>query len=140
MPNRADRLALIERVEKATEPDRELGRELLLAGGWNKDLYGYFYGPLYMWSSPDRSIIFKDDDFRDHDPTGSVDAALAFMEGVLPGWAVAMERWKSECSAKLWECDDKGWHRGGTGRSEAIAATLHRAIIAATLRAMQTGE
>lgn len=124
MPNRADRLALIERVEKATKNDPRLFRAVYMAllpepGPFNR-------------SAADAAII-------EAFIVGGAftDAALALLERVLPGWAVEMERWKSECSAKLWECDDKGWHRGGTGRSEAIAATLPLAIIAATLRAMQ---
>lgn len=84
---------LIARVERATGADRDLGRDVLLACGWSKTLYGYFRGPLHMWRSPD-GTSFDDDDFRQHDPTISTDAALALVNHALSGawWIVTKGR------------------------------------------------
>lgn len=78
---------LLRRVESATGADREIGREILLALGWQRTLVGHFHGPLYYWSPPGSarsSLSGKDDDLPDI--TTSLDAALALVERVLPGW------------------------------------------------------
>lgn len=69
---------LVKRLEAATGPDQELGREVLLACGWAKTCVGHFYGPLYTWHGPNGEY-FKDDDFTRHDPTRSLDTALTLV-------------------------------------------------------------
>jgi hypothetical protein len=70
---------LIERLEKATRPDSDLGRAVLLACGWRKTIVGYYMGPQFRWSSPDGKIDFDDDYFHRHDPTRSLDVAAALV-------------------------------------------------------------
>lgn len=78
---------LIERLEKATGPDHELGRAVLLACGWSKTCVGYYMGQQFYWGSPDRKITFDDDFFHRYDPTRSIDAALTLVpEGM--SWAI----------------------------------------------------
>lgn len=77
---------LLGRVEAATGPDRELGREIMLTLGWQRTCIGHFYGPLYYWSPPGRAGRGYDED-KLPDATASVDAALLLIERVLPGWA-----------------------------------------------------
>lgn len=117
-----DLLSLAERVERATGPDQELGREVLLACGWRKSGRGYFLGPLFGWSSPDGKTYFDDDDFRRHDPTASIDAAM-MLGSTLPKSALveafrsALNRWVDQ------SCDAKAFAR-------FLAAELLRAIAA----------
>jgi hypothetical protein len=67
---------LAGRVEALSGPDREVGREVLRACGWTQTAVGYFMGPLTIWRSPNGSTRFDDDDFAQHDPTASIDAAM----------------------------------------------------------------
>ncbi len=66
---------LIERLEKATGPDRELGNEVLLACGWRIEEHG---------DGPDRHVFWcGQDDYADGDqpdPTASLDAALTLVD------------------------------------------------------------
>jgi hypothetical protein len=64
---------LIERLENATGPDRELGRDVLLACGWRRTCVGNFYGPLWHWSGPG-GRSYPEDSLPC--PTESIDAAL----------------------------------------------------------------
>lgn len=67
---------LIRRLEGATSPDPELGREILLACGWRRTCVGHFYGPLYNWSGPNGEHYHDD---RLPCPTSSVDMALTIV-------------------------------------------------------------
>lgn len=67
---------LIERLEKETGTNADLGREVLLACGWRKTCIGRFMGELWHWSSPDARVSFNDDDFYRHNPTRSLDTAM----------------------------------------------------------------
>lgn len=65
---------LIERLEKATGPDRELANEVLLACCWKADEYGPGPGRYVIWIDPDPN----GEDYIDGDqpdPTASLDAA-----------------------------------------------------------------
>jgi hypothetical protein len=80
---------LIERLERATGPDPELGRDVLLACGWRRTCAGHFYGPLYYWSSPSNARCYPED--RLPCPTQSIDAALTLLpEGLY--WAAGYGR------------------------------------------------
>lgn len=69
---------LIERLGKATGPDRELGNAILFAVGWIQDEVGNGPNRSTVWVSPDDA----GDQFFDGDhpnPTASIDAALTLM-------------------------------------------------------------
>lgn len=65
--------SLIERLEKATGPDRDLGNEVLAAVGWRKVVIGYFRGPMERWVAPDGNQY---DDGNQPNPTASLDSAM----------------------------------------------------------------
>lgn len=61
---------LIERLGKATGPDRELDAEIALACGWTKGTVGYFCGPIVTWR---KSGQFS----ADHPPAFTASVAIA---------------------------------------------------------------
>lgn len=129
----SDLLELAERCEKAEGPDRELGREVLLACGWRKTQAGHFLGPIFLWSSPDWASSFDDDRFHRHDPTASIDAALTLVPdgtGHDPFWMLKASNPNnpSGCRAEIWAKDVSRPFRGK-------AATPALALCAAALRA-----
>lgn len=67
---------LIGQLEKATRPDTNLGRRVLLAAGWSKTCVGHFYGPLYYWSGPNGEHYDED---RLPCPMRSIDMALSIV-------------------------------------------------------------
>lgn len=120
---------LLERVKGMKGPSAVVGREVLAACGWKQTVYGHFHGPLTMWFSPDGKVSFDDDQFAAHDPTRSVDAALALVEREFPGRHVAMQ---TGDNSRPFAVISATWH--------AQASTLPLAIIAATLSAkLETG-
>lgn len=73
---------------------------------------------------------------------GSLDAALALYEAVLPGWAIErMHQWPGkQAFVSLWgthEHNGGRWHHPEDGRVEAEAETLARALLIAILKAME---
>jgi len=105
---------LIERLEKATGPDRDLDEAILKSFGihsWAGRM-SYQDGPLWI-------------DFGSSEITASIDAAVALTERVLPdvGWSVATNRIDRRRVARLWtgEIDDGKAHAGA---SPAIALCL----------------
>ena len=78
---------------------------------------------------------------------GSLDAAKALHEAVLPGWAVErITMWpgpNNGCAAYLWGTHEKRgerWHHPEDGRSDATAETPARAWLLAILRALHSME
>lgn len=72
---------LIERLERATGPDRELANDVLFACGWSAHEIGMGDVRSTVWTSPDGHDHLD----GDHpDPTRSLDAALTLVPG---GWA-----------------------------------------------------
>ena len=79
---------------------------------------------------------------------GSLDAALALHQAVLPGWALErLTMWPSfngECGASLWgtheEKDGGRWHSFVDGRTEAKADNPARAWLLAILKALHEME
>ena len=72
--------------------------------------------------------------------SGSLDAALALHEALLPGWALdRVSMWPGgECYACLMGTHDEygeRWHSHGDGRVEATSSTPARAWLLAILRA-----
>jgi hypothetical protein len=80
MPATTEELrALLDRVQKATGPDRELDKELLwVLGRYSWRGMNYWNDTGEMW--PSRLSVFF---------TASIDAAVALVERVLPGWSHA---------------------------------------------------
>lgn len=68
---------IIERLEKATGPDRQLGNDVLLACGWRLEEEGDGPDRRLFWSSPDAD--YNDGD--QPDPTASLDAARLLVSG-----------------------------------------------------------
>jgi hypothetical protein len=68
---------LIERLEKADGPDRELGNDILFAAGWTQNEMDYGGGnQVTVWMAPDDTEYLD----GDHpDPTKSIDAAVALL-------------------------------------------------------------
>lgn len=134
---------LLSRLQGLTAPDREVGREVLLAFGWRKTCVGHFYGPLYHWSPPGGGTGFRDDDFYRHDPTASLDAAVALCERVLPGWYWRVGRtslfpngWAYISRTHPSHCDKEDEASCSDGR----AATPAIALLIAILTAMEAKE
>lgn len=73
---------------------------------------------------------------------GSMDAALALFNAMLPGWAIErITSWPGgSCTATLWGThegkDGERWHHQSDGRFDANALTPARALLLATLRAL----
>lgn len=67
---------LVERVKAANGPDREIGIDLLIR-------FDPFYGKAASRSDGISAMLILN-----ADPTASIDAALALVERVLPGWWV----------------------------------------------------
>lgn len=117
-----------ERLEKATGPSRPIEEALKLAiaahmfaaGASKEDVVatvgGDFYADPPLWTS-------------------SVDAALALVERLLPGWTWRVEKWTECYDAKLWGLADAP----GIGAGHGPTAPL--AILAALLTALpHTGD
>lgn len=151
MPNRADLQALIERVEKATGPDRELDVDIVWAIEPDRYRSAYWNGRL---GKPGTTLPLKLDGLgrtsvRSNCPalTASVDAALAFMERVLPGWSIQLYRHPDGAYATLYRLGEMASILNGTVERHVITpyyesiricdAHLQLAIVAATLRAVQ---
>ena len=78
---------LIERLEKATGPDRELANEVLFAGGWRLVEYGDGPSRYSYWTHD--YCDYEPMDGDQPDPTSSIDAALTL---VPRGWIVDVYR------------------------------------------------
>lgn len=118
-PNGADMTDLLERVLKLTGPDREVDR--LLTEVLN-------YPNVYR--NDDGTIPFTAECARF---TSSVDAALALVERVLPGWVVLLDQYPDHWTVNLAEYR-KGYGVWGDD-FDATAKTAPLAILAALLTA-----
>lgn len=146
---------LIERLEKATVPDRELdgliakhveGLSFGFCGeeGWScgecRD--GNSCGvPLGLHD--ERTAYPRDWRYDERLPhyTGSIDAALGLVERVLPGQAVIMAHGRETPQEPLGAaCIFNGMSSDSGEAAEAEAATLPLAICLATLRAIKHRE
>ncbi len=121
-PEMTDLSGLLERVEAASGPDRELDKAL-----WYKLIF-------------DPALDKKDDSYLQlvGSPypayTSYIDAALALKDRILPGHAVAVGDMAFEGGARLpWGCV---WSPGGFIIGQAEAKTPALALLAALLRAV----
>lgn len=119
---------LLERVKAATGPDRELDGDIAEALGINPK------GSFRMRSSPDKAAfgIGAYSSWKPDPLTASIDAALALVERVLPGWTYNF--------GNVGE-DDCGWAcltqpEGDCTDFGASAPTIPLAILAALLQAL----
>src|SRR5690606_489525 len=115
------RMTLIERIEAATRPDRELDAEIAVAKGWRKLPEANWFTP------PNLTVLHHKSDLPDF--TASIDAALTL---VPEGWFtffVAQDRHSGSWVWHLW-----GGY-GVTRRSRSPEAAL--AICAAALKARE---
>ena len=120
---------LLERVEVATGPDREIDRDLWLAFG----LYPEGVEDIGLYVDPSSGctggVIYSADPL-----TASLDAAMALCETVLPGWEWIVEKRKSTCNARVHTGYDSFDDDDGE-IFEASASTPALALIAAVLKA-----
>ncbi len=129
---------LLARVEGCKGPDREIDCAIAVA------LEGYYTKPHPGWpDDPTRTMYCKIDadgsriepgnasDMLVHEYTGSIDAALALVERMLPGWDYGMDRDQGEFIVTL-TAAGASMAKG----HQAEAATLPLAILTALLNAL----
>lgn len=117
---------LIERLERATGPDRELGHKVLLACGWRRTCVGHFYGPLWHWSSPDGKRSWSEESLPC--PTASLDAVLKLMPD---GWI-----WDVSSSGCAWIMRDDD----SFCDSQIVISGIGNPIIALCIAALKARE
>ena len=149
----ADIASLLERVEKATKADRDLDRDLCLGLSYS----GYVDAPLNLRRAEDDWLDYEcvEDGHTvqcsDTPPelTASIDAALALVERMLPGWKWGV----ASVAVKTGEKSPEGYPRYGTGfrahvtqvsalrpmPSVAEGPTAPLAILVALLRSLSQG-
>ena len=120
---------LIEAVETGTAPEYSMFREA--------------HGGGTLWSQSGLPRLALSDAWRAFN--GSLDAALALHEALLPGWALErLNKWpgtNGQCTAYLWgthEEDGERWHNAKDGRVDANGPTPARAWLLAILRAYRS--
>jgi hypothetical protein len=114
---------LLERVKAATGPDREIDRDLV------ERFYSEAVRPEWRsgdgWFHPDFGKV------RPADPyTASLDAALALVERVLPGWAWSVGNLRNGAQCYLMD------RPGGVLHEPGLAATPPLAVLRALLAAL----
>ena len=142
MTKRNELLALAERAEKATGPDRELDAAIAVAVRWRWE--GWEEGDLCIESRPLAFVIEAVHNRRSSiwanvpTYTASVDAALML---VPEGWAIErLTMWPGKgSSCNLFGTHEgpngERWHNRSDGRVESEAATPALALIASICRA-----
>lgn len=109
---------IISRLEKATGPDRELDADVFFALG------GERYGALLKW--PGECVYFGV--FPDF--SASLDATIALIERVLPGWGYTFHKDDENTATSLWTPEGKAAEQhyqvqGNTLSLSALAALFH---------------
>lgn len=130
---KADLSELVERLRKATGPDRELDAAIWLVDeGYEKR--GGFNPSTVFWTQVQDGFAMEGNSPMRSVPkfTASVDAALALVERVLPGWRHAHEkRTNGTCIAWVDAADDEPC-------IPSIAETIPLAILLSALTAIQS--
>lgn len=127
-----DYTSLIERLEKAEGPDRELGDDILLACGWHTTSVGYFHGPIIRWCAPDGKSYDESDR---PDPTASLDAAVGLVPEDLD-LEIKRARHRRDWYAALWQPSRIG-QRAGDAPTAPLAILI---AVMKTLKARQASE
>ena len=128
---------LLQRIEAANGPDRVLDGDVWHAltakpgDVWVND----FADGVYHLQDPRDTIAYE----APPDLTASIDAAIALVERLLPGWAWFVD-WigmpdQPACHAEIWLPAQRSQHLGRE-RERGEASTPALAILAATLRAL----
>lgn len=151
-----DLSALIERLEKASGPDREIDRELMflthkqvrrhIGGECDCCPDGKHLDLVWVDLATDKWVTTAKYGFQltkyGFQLTASIDAALAFVERVLPGWRVSID--SDQDRGPMWRAAVKpcGSHYTAkpTGWIYAMQATAPLAILIASLKALQERE
>lgn len=124
-------LELIERLEKATGPDRELGNSILFACGWTCIEEGPGADRIIVWEPPDGSEAARAGDAYyggdQPDPTASIDAALTL---VPDKWT-----WNLHSVFRLDGEFFSAFLSGGSKHSESLCSRAPNALCAAALKA-----
>jgi hypothetical protein len=124
---------LLERVEAASGADRELDA-LIACHFVFKSLRPATAADVILNYVPRPGDIKTDMGFLMADPyTASLDAALALVDRVLPGWC------KSAVDLRPEPCEGYVWERGHVGNIQGKAPTPALAVLAAMLRALGDG-
>ncbi|MGQ3213818.1 MAG: hypothetical protein ACT6U0_18750 [Shinella sp.] len=144
-----DLTSLIERLEKAEAPDRELDEEIWLAaipGASRKNLLADHPDekPLWEYHDIERNTCFRGGIIPSY--TSSIDAAVSLAERVLPGWGWSVESKTHHIMACLnpefGEPVGKHPHWAAisnlSSRTFEDAATPAMALLLATLRSLQS--
>ena len=154
--DKAELKDVIERLEKADGPDREIDSYIYY------DILGYCRHANRTYSGAQSDTGFDCDDcgasswgelgkfgqrLYDAPPnyTASVDAAIALTERMLPGWARSVSKWhKGDATCVLTECheekDGLWWHNSHDLVMEAGHKTEQLAILLALFKALLAKE
>lgn len=134
--------ALLARVETASGPSFDLDRAIgLVIGGWKRIDLGSGHAMLCNsdgGSFPDDPGSISGESF-----TSSLDAAVALVERVLPGWwwnLSAYEPGKYEAFINPPEFQDPDEHPCGMGMEASPAKSLVRALLHALIARAEAGE
>jgi hypothetical protein len=121
--------SLLERVEKATGPDRELDLEIANVAGWRCD------GD-WLYTPSGAMAAFNDDSPPRY--TASLDASLSLVNEMLPGWTRLVDATAPECgiNVELFAPDDKVSRRRGRRRAPHRTKGTHNLEPHATLIAI----
>lgn len=109
---------LIQRLEAATGPSRDLANEVLFACGWTQREIGKLDNPTLYWEPPDK----EHDYFRDGDqpnPLDSIDAARRLLPDDSWEWSLS---WNSGLAFA--EVGDPLLYMEGEAKTPAIALCI----------------
>ena len=126
--DRDDIASLLAKVKAATGPDSDLDRAIINGLGYHAWAGRMSYRDPPMWV-----------DFGSSHVTGSIDAALALVERLLPGWGVeTMSPAGGEYAAcNMWLPPPNGGPEALWRRSSGKSVTLPLAILAALLTSLK---
>lgn len=131
MPDAATLLELAAKVEAASGPDREIDAEVMIALGWSP---AGQHGREPRWVMPDGvQTAFNPQHGAPYSLTSSLDAVMAKIRHLLPGWG-----WRLTQQSSLRADPPNALLYAPTidRDFEADAATPALALLAATLRAL----
>jgi hypothetical protein len=112
---------LLERVEKAEGPGREMDEKTLVALGGKRKGGDWWIGHSYIGRSAPAY-------------TSSIDACVALIEKVLPDWCYEISLLGEQlCFAEIWEVGEGGY---SATVAKGDARTLPLALLAALLSAL----
>ena len=112
---------LIERLEKAEGPSRELADEVLLACGWTQPIKTIYGESGRVWQHPKGPWSFNERP----NPMEDMNEAI---ELVPEGWLPNLDTFRSDGNVKytwlLWKPDNREGHNTGTHANIALALCI----------------